>query len=493
MTKMKGFIRLLSLSLFGVASLLASCKDDDPGTGWIAFDSSAAFLVPGQTRTVHFSSANVRSYTVSEKPNGWADPVVDYEAKTVKITAPAEGDENAVESGTLVISGVTLDNKTVKGTLFVSICEQVDLTDKPANSYLLNRAKTNYRIDVRKNGNGTATLQTERVAILWQTQKDLIEYLEFQDGIASFYVGSPSTKSGNAIIGGYDADNMLIWSWHLWVADYDPDAAGGTVAFNDYTLMTRNLGALDNQNSSTDEKLQQKYVLASYGLYYQWGRKDPFPGPSAYNGAGTATLYDGNGSLTAMTMQECDSERGTLKYTNANPWTFVTGVKNSSYDWLWPADDGYAAAPRWKSDEKTADDPCPYGWRVAPAAAFAGLTIKDPLTGEGASASVYAERYGWTLTDGVAESLFIGAGRRIYTNSSIQNIYINSDAAETSRAGAIYNQPWIGLYWTTDPAADNRASAFYFWFDKADVAKSGIEYTKSYERANGMQVRCVKE
>lgn len=490
MNKMKGFLRFLSLTLISATTLLVSCGDDDPGTGWITFDTSAAFLVPGRTRTVTFSSANIRSYTISEQPSGWADPVIDYQAKTVRITAPAEGDENAVKSGTLVISGTTLDNKSVKGTLFVSICDQIDLSDKPANSYILNQEQTNYRIDVRKDGSGAA-LQTERIALLWQTQKELIQYLELEDGIASFYVDIPSIKSGNAVIGGYNSDDNLIWSWHLWVTDYDPEAAGGSVDFNGFTLMNRNLGALNNLNTSTDEKLQQKYVLASYGLYYQWGRKDPFPGPSAYNGAGTATLYNATGSLTTMTMQECTSERGTLKYANANPWTFITGVKDSSYDWLWPADKGYASAPRWKAEEKTADDPCPYGWRVAPAAAFDQLTIKEPLSG--ASASVYAERYGWTLTDGVAESLFIGAGRRIYTNSSIQNIYINADANEGSRADAIYNQPWIGLYWTTNAAADNRATALYFWFDKAAVAKSGIEYAKSYERANGMQVRCVKE
>lgn len=482
---MKGFFRLLPLSLIFASAAFVSCNEDDPDTGWIQFDKSAKFLGYGQTWTATFSSANIRSYSLDETPTGWADPVVDYGAKTVTITAPVQDDEDASESGSIVISGVTHDGKTVKGTLFVSTSEQVDLSDKRANSYLLNKGGMNYLIDVSHKGNSTTTLQPVRIAVLWQTSKELIQYLELVDGKASFYIGTDPKKEniqrGNAVIGAYNSDQKLIWSWHIWAADYDPQTTGRTVNFNGYTLMDRNLGALESSNETLD------LILASYGLYYQWGRKDPFVGPAAYNSVGTAAMYNQSGSKVSMTHQQTDSERGTMTYSIENPWTFVAGVEASSYDWLWPGNQ----SPRW-DETKTVNDPCPYGWRVAPAAAFQNLSIKDPFVGEKLD-STYTKRFSWTLTDGADESLFIGAGRRIYTNSSIQNIYINTDDPSDVRTSAIHNQPWVGLYWTTDPAADNRATAFYFWFDKADLTKSGVEHARSYERANGMQVRCVKE
>ena len=60
-------------------------------------------------------------------------------------------------------------------------------------------------------------------------------------------------------------------------------------------MMTRNLGALAADNSSVEN------ILASYGLYYQWGRKDPFIGPSSYNAANgaSASMYNGGGPLRA--------------------------------------------------------------------------------------------------------------------------------------------------------------------------------------------------
>ena len=69
-------------------------------------------------------------------------------------------------------------------------------------------------------------------------------------------------------------------------------------------MMTRNLGALANGNATTSE------ILASYGLYYQWGRKDPFIGPSTYkisSGQGAA-MYNDSGSRTYVTMVASSAE-----------------------------------------------------------------------------------------------------------------------------------------------------------------------------------------
>lgn len=158
-------------------------------------------------------------------------------------------------------------------------------------------------------------------------------------------------------------------------------------------------------------------ILASYGLYYQWGRKDPFIGPSSYNAANgaSASMYNGGGSRVYLRTAASSAETGTVAYAVQHPLTFITGVSGSENDWLWSAH----SDDLWSASEKSAYDPCPYGWRVAPSAVFDGLKLV------GAPTAADADKYGWGLTDPErgTSSLFIGAGRRRYDNSTILNVY----------------------------------------------------------------------
>ena len=114
----------------------------------------------------------------------------------------------------------------------------------------------------------------------------------------------------------------------------------------------------------------------------------------------------GSGSRVYLKMSESSAETGTMEYAIRNPLVFITGVADTDNDWLWSG----RSDQLWSADDNVADksvnDPCPYGWRVAPSGAFDNLAIVGtPAVGDEA-------KYGWTLTDGNAESFFIGAGRR---------------------------------------------------------------------------------
>ncbi len=98
-------------------------------------------------------------------------------------------------------------------------------------------------------------------------------------------VKSGSTgKEGNAVVvvRSPKYNNNIIWSWHIWVTNYDRDTDTDLAAntFYDsinnkyYTFMDRELGAISNQPGTAD----------AYGLFYQWGRKDPFPGADVPEG-----------------------------------------------------------------------------------------------------------------------------------------------------------------------------------------------------------------
>ena len=103
-----------------------------------------------------------------------------------------------------------------------------------------------------------------------------------------------------------------------------------------------------------------------------------------------------------------------------------------------------------------------------------------------------ADKYGWTLGWNDSESLFIGAGRRRYDNSSIQNLYAPApDRTLGVRSTADEAQPWEGLYWTAGTLSGTKSPAFHFWFEKKTTG-GGLENNVPYARANGMSVRCVR-
>ena len=102
--------------------------------------------------------------------------------------------------------------------------------------------------------------------------------------------------------------------------------------------MDRNLGAL-----VAAEAVEAEPDVTSYGLFYTWGRKDPFPGPNT--GVAGAVAYDGALMSIAESIQ--------------NPTVYVKTGGDSVKDWTTEMDNKL-----WASS-KTVYDPCPPGYRVA--------------------------------------------------------------------------------------------------------------------------------
>ena len=133
--------------------------------------------------------------------------------------------------------------------------------------------------------------------------------------------------------------NEIRWSWQLWVSDYNPSLKenGTTYDFNGLTFMDRNLGATGNPKVGGDR---------TFGLYYQWGRKDPFDTRGNVNTIDVVPEIETNlaNSITQPDFYIISS-------SGQNDWYTMTGN---------------AGLNRWNSDlnTKTPFDPCPKGWRV---------------------------------------------------------------------------------------------------------------------------------
>ena len=362
---MKGFVKLIAVVVTAAAFAVSCSKDKDSGA--VSFDKPAVFIdAPSGMATVGFTLRNIKTLSVTSQPTGWDEPMLDQTTGMLTVIAPsatALEKGTAVESGTVVLAGVTPGGTSVSGVLFVGVVKTVDLSAAGvANSYMASVKETNYLFDVMHKGDGSP-LATDHLGVIWKSASGLVQYLQMENGKASFYIGADTEDSnkilkGNAVIGAYDANDELIWSWHVWATDYDPEGENGSVELNGYTMMTRNLGALANGNATTSE------ILASYGLYYQWGRKDPFQGPYTWmmflNGnAGWSN--DGIGkfmTLRGFASSNVPSEN--LVASVRQPYRYIVGVS----DWLSPAVGGEDY--RWSNADGTKGvfDPCPDGWRV---------------------------------------------------------------------------------------------------------------------------------
>lgn len=215
-----------------------------------------------------------------------------------------------------------------------------------------------------------------RARILWQSEPSLVTNVELIHGYVRFSLHEDcrkdtDPKQGNAVIAVYDKNDNILWSWHIWVVNGVEDyTMTGLAADNTtqslYHVMNMNLGATASSWKGSED------VLKTYGLYYQWGRKDPSPGPPKYNygqqALTTAPYYyldEGERDYVSRLVVP----RATMSDAVLHPLDLVTSsIKNETYynDWLnTPNDQLWGGGTGSAFGKKTNYDPCPYGYRVA--------------------------------------------------------------------------------------------------------------------------------
>ncbi len=274
-----------------------------------------------------------------------------------------------------------------------------------------------------------------------------------------------ASATGNALVAIKDGEGNILWSWHIWVTDYDPATESQSFAGTDgvtYTFMDRNLGAV-NDTPGKD----------ALGLLYQWGRKDPFAGSDDIASSTLKILYSG-GTDTGVYNETLDPAQpantepaptdaaNNLENSVRHPGVFYT-CSDSPYDW-YPGNTTTQNNDLWKST-KTVYDPCPTGWKVAPKEAFSGFsTTTFVLKGTSADWSTYPGRF---LDNKTTGSWYPASGNR---NSS---------------AGALLNVGAVGYYWSS---AVSGTSGIYLVFNNGNVDPGFSNY-----RANGFAVRCVQD
>ncbi len=273
----------------------------------------------------------------------------------------------------------------------------------------------------------------------------LIENLRLEDGKICFHA---TGKKGNLTVYADDGDGRVLWSWHLWFTDM-PAEKCHTVGHNSqYILMDRNLGAT---SADPDDG------IATYGLYYQWGRKDPF------------SYTDFRGGLTTNPNQTIETGIRRPYRPLSNNDYYAPDWVGTYNDYLW-GNPEFRVTNRLEDLTKTIYDPCPVGYMVPPAQVFGFMSQKEFVS--------FVENGFFVRGDYGQLDFYPFAGN--VTASSYNAYGIGIGDACT-------------MLWHSCAARyflrDNDAGAC----TKVDKASEFVEFKSPLIRAGGAPVRCVKQ
>ena len=359
-----------------------------------------------------------------------------------------------------------------------------------ANCYMVHTAGE-YTFKTRRVDN-TPINDIATVDWLWastvegQSGNALISNIKYENGTVTF---TASAHEGNALLAAFDAAGNIVWSWHIWLTDkpevYDyqnnsiPQSGGQT---DGYYCMDRNLGATDATALGGYE---------TFGLYYQWGRKDPFIGDKqeersrdnenggwkentkTFGNSGSLTVCNSAYSQAKWVSTSTNSTIGTIAYATANPMTFLYSGTGNVANWLDVK--GLSSAEKnnicydpdkslWRPFQKSNYDPCPVGYQVPRKAMWVAL---------GANAVVTDYKGFVETTDAGAETWFPMAGYR---------------SAHPSDAGSlmsVQNKNGFVELWSSELEVSETAYHF-FYSSPTFYAGNGAGW------GNGYNVRCVK-
>jgi uncharacterized protein (TIGR02145 family) len=217
-----------------------------------------------------------------------------------------------------------------------------------------------------------------------------------------------------------------------------------------FVFMDRNLGA---------KEAGQTYNADNAGLFYQWGRKDPFPNTGDPGDRQAVDMF---------TAEPTDVDKGTIEYTIQHPDVFLTHDFSSPYNWYL----GIRGDELWgHNDVKSVYDPCPAGWRVPD-----GIVDKSPWAGftKNNKADHLAPGGEWNAGYSWGDNAkYPATGIRDFTNGKLNGV---ADGVATT-----------SFHWFAETREyQNQASYLILNKDNVIVGDNQV-------RGYGLSVRCVRE
>ena len=302
--------------------------------------------------------------------------------------------------------------------------------------------------------NGGANSGVDGAEVVWADAANLVHSPSIThvggEGFLDFEVKQSDIQSGNAVVA-VKKNGTTVWSWHLWFAPKDaldkiPVTNHQGVVYN-FTKET--LGWKPTQwsgstySSARTVKVKVEQTVANNGTkqnavinitqnpgnvrkgvttFYQFGRKDAFPGVETSKlAANSHFTQNAGGNMSIMNgIQHPDNF-----YTWGSSW-YSTPPTGYTYYNLWSADNtttGFNDNPVIK----TVYDPCPVGFKMPASNAFTGFTANG-------------QNSGTMNVDGTDDSqtFYYNFGHNFWTNSSkTASIYFPISGLRNSHFGSL--------------------------------------------------------
>lgn len=477
---------------------------------------------------------------------------------TVYLGENNTSDFNIKRNGSYTYNITLNDAATTDTRVVVDFTGTEDLSSAgTANCYLAKKVNTWYKFKATVRGNGAATtaqisptgsalaanaaISPTSAELVWETNGHgkIIQGVILKNGYVYFKTGP--TAEGNAVIAAKDGSGNVLWSWHIWKTHFDlaemptqtyktnPRIMDASFYYNGLVsrsliMMDRNVGAETEilYNSDTKEK--------TLSLFYQFGRKDPFP--AGKNKTGEISIYDKAGNhLDGSTLNGDNYMRknslisketaSIIAYAIANPLTFIlydlADVDANSiptYNWIYGA---YSPATAWKASnklwggdvnsvnslaldtkftQKTIYDPCPLGWHMPPQDVWTNFTITN--TGETSPVLDYntkipayynsPDKINVTVADGGFFSTTVYGRQFFISSTSGELAFYPAVGYRYGGNGQVYNISYYCCAWSSSPYDSSSSFAHYL-----GAINEGVGPTSGAGRGHAFPIRCVKE
>lgn len=335
------------------------------------------------------------------------------------------------------------------------------------------------------------------------TQKDGTGY---KSDDACFKIKVKSGMKGNVVIAVMNR-GVYFWSWHIWITDYNPDREALAPVAGTYVYGVEG-GHVHRYNNAifNSGEYRQGFIMdrnlgasgASYEglngtMYYQFGRKDPFPG---YNQNGAFETYytyaDGiSKEVTGITTVNRDATgqgAKNIRYSVWNPMTLILGnSRNLDSEWtlnddlggnqsIWLDNQyaGHTGDQQTLEKNKSIYDPCPPGWRVPRSAAFEHVKNMP-------SSSITKEGLTYNPVSGV--SIFFPA-----------HSYFDGDDTASGKGQLVTSSlNDTGFVASSDTTTASSGAQTYHATQTLRFKNNNAVVLGNYSQADAYPVRCVRE
>ena len=342
---------------------------------------------------------------------------------------------------------------------------------------------------------GGANASVDGAEVVWADAADLVHSPSItHDGgnaFLDFEVTAADIQSGNAVVAvtkGSGASKTVLWSWHLWFAPKDaldkikvtnhqnvnyyftkealgwkPTQWSGSTYDKPRTVKVKVEQTIANNSTkqATVINITQKPGNVRKGLttFYQFGRKDAFPGVAKADLASNSHFTENAGGN--MSIENGIQHPGNF-YTWSSSWYSAPPTGYSYYN-LWSADN---TTTGFNDNHvvKTVYDPSPVGFKMPASNAFTGFTANG-------------QDEGTRNVDGTdnVQTYYKNFGYNFWTSSSkTATIYFPASGYRDGSDGLLRGELYGGWYWSAVPGNMNNGCFLHFNPDRVYPLRKDI-------------------